>query len=104
MSLQQRMYGYSFSAIEKELIFQRENTGFVRRDECRRNLFLDPSPFLKSPKREISSLLCEPPAEGDLIETTVLEIQECIQRDQSGHYRLNVKCINKWKRLNPAGI
>ena len=105
MSLQQRMYGYSFSAIEKELIFQRENTGFVRRANAAGTVFyLDPSPFLKSPKREIFVALCEPPAEGDLIETTVLEIQESIQRDQSGHYRLNVKCINKWKRLNPAEI
>jgi hypothetical protein len=65
MSLYDRWQGSELSVLEKELIFNRDNTGFVEYDtKDGKYFYLHPSPFLNSPKREIfCAESCDPPAE-----------------------------------------
>ena len=61
--LYDRWPGSELSVLEKELIFHRENTGFVEYDtKDGKYFYLHPSPFLNSPKREI---FCAPQAGSD---------------------------------------
>jgi hypothetical protein len=105
MSLTRRMYGYSFSEIEKELIFRRKDTGFVRYLTKDGNLFyLDPSPFFKMQKREVYAALCPPPPERTLIKVAVSDIKENITKDTSGYYRLLIKCASSWEKIDPGSL
>nr|HPM60968.1 hypothetical protein [Methanoregulaceae archaeon] len=85
MTLKNRIYGHSLSAIEKELIFSREDTGFVRPIHSSGALFcLDPSPFLQSPKREVYLAQCPPPEKHALIRARVSEARQDIMKDRDG--------------------
>jgi hypothetical protein len=105
MSLTRRMYGYSFSEIEKELIFRRKDTGFVRYLTKDGTLFyLDPSPFFKTQTREVYAALCSPPPERSLIQVAVSDIKENITKDTAGYYRLLIKCASSWKKIDPGSL
>ena len=105
MSLTRRMYGYSFSEIEKELIFRRQDTGFVRYLTNDGTLFyLDPSPFFKTQKREVYAARCPSPPERSLIKVVVSDINENITRDPSGYYRLIIKCASSWEKIDPGSL
>jgi len=98
------MYGYSLSSIEKELIFRRKDTGYVRPIHSTGQVFyLDPSPFLKTPKRDLYYATFPPPG-GALIQASVDEVRDEIYRDKSGYYRLTVKTIENWKFIEPKAI
>lgn len=100
--LQQRMYGYSLSEIEKELIFRRENTGFVRPlNRAGTVFYLDPSPFLPTQKREVYVSLSAPPSEKTLIRVTVSDIKEEVMKDRGGYYTLSIKLISSWEKIDP---
>ncbi len=104
-SLSQRMYGYSFSEIEKEILFRNKDLGFVRPANTEGTVFyLDPSPFLKTPKREVYVALCPPPQKGALIRVFVSETREEIIRDHAGYFRLNVHCITSFEPVDPATL
>jgi hypothetical protein len=105
MSLTRRMYGYSFSEIEKELIFRRKDTGFVRYLTKDGTLFyLDPSPFFKTQKREVYAALCASPPERSLIKVAVSDIKENITKDASGYYRLMIKCASSWEKIDSGSL
>lgn len=102
MTLKTRMYGHSLSAIEKELIFSREDTGFVRPIHASGAVFyLDPSPFLQTPKREVYIAHCPPPGKHALIQATVSEVRQDIMRDRDGYYTLVVKYVEAWSPVDP---
>jgi len=105
MSLTQRMYGYSFSEIEKDILFCRKDTGFVRYLTKDGTLFyLDPSPFFKTQKREVYAALCPSPPERSLIKVAVSDIKENITKDSSGYYRLIIKCASSWEKIDPGSL
>ncbi|HPH34261.1 MAG TPA: hypothetical protein PLU94_02105 [Methanoregulaceae archaeon] len=102
MTLKNRIYGHSLSAIEKELIFSREDTGFVRPIHSSGALFcLDPSPFLQSPKREVYLAQCPPPEKHALIRARVSEARQDIMKDRDGYYTLTVKYVDAWSPVDP---
>ncbi len=101
-SLGERYNGYQFAQIERALIFDRQDTGFVRPIEGQPWLFyLDPSPFLPTPREEIYvAPYGSPPAAGDLVEVTV----ENEKPDTINGKLYNVKIINSWKCIDPTTI
>ena len=102
MTLKNRIYGHSLSAIEKELIFSREDTGFVRPIHASGAVFsLDPSPFLQTPKREVYITHCPPPGKHALIQATVSAVRQDIMRDRDGYYTLVVKDVEAWSPVDP---
>ena len=104
-SLSQRMYGYSFSEIEKEILFRNKDLGYVRPVNTGGTVFyLDPSPFLKNPKREVYVALCPPPQKGALIKVSVSETKEEIVRDHVGYHRLLIHCITSFEPVDPATL
>lgn len=105
MSLTQRMFGYSFSEIEKDLIFRRKDTGFVRYLTRDGTLFyLDPSPFFRTQKREVYAALCPSPPERSLIKVAVSDTKEDITKDASGYNRLIIKCAGSWEKIDPGSL
>lgn len=105
MSLTQRIYGYSFSEIEKDLLFKKKDTGFVRYLTKDGTLFyLDPSPFFKMQKREVYAALCPSPPERCLIKVKVSDTKENITKDASGYYRLIIKCASSWEKIDPGSL
>lgn len=104
MALKDRMYGYTLSDLERELVFRRENVGFVRSIHSSGQIcYLDPSPFLRTPKREVY-ISPTPLPEGRLVEVTV----ECEAMDRwhdgAGPYNLLVKTIGSWKEIRTEEI
>lgn len=102
-SLDQRMYGYELSGTEYVLIFENDNTGFVRYDgRSRTKFYLDPSPFLTSPKREVYILEKGPaPREGELIEVTVSETDSELVGSIKTGYLNKIKYVSSWVKQNP---
>lgn len=99
------MYGYSFSEIEKEILFRNRDMGFVRPANTVGTVFyLDPSPFLKTPKREVYVALCPPPQKGALIRVSVSETREEILRDRVGYYRLLIHSVTAFEPVDPATL
>jgi hypothetical protein len=102
MVLKNRMYGHSLSSIEKELIFSREDTGFVRHIHSSGLVFhLDPSPFLPTPKREVYVAHCPPPENGALVRVSVTAVKQEMMKDAAGMYTLAVKYVDSWIPVDP---
>lgn len=97
------MFGYEFSGTEYTLIFENDNIGFVRFDNrSRKKFYLDPSPFLKSPKQEVYVLEGEnAPKNGDLVEIFVSETDSLIQGSIHNCTRTKIKYVRDWKKLSP---
>jgi hypothetical protein len=99
------MYGHSLSAIEKELIFYREDTGFVRPIHSSGTVFyLDPSPFLQTPKREVYIAHCAPPEKGTLVKASVSAVHQDRMKDRDGFYTLVVKNVDAWSPIDPNTV
>ncbi len=98
-----REYGYQLSGIEHSLIFEKDNTGFVRfADRSEKLFYLDPSPFLKTLKLELYVLEnCPPPKKGELIEVTVSETDYKIYKDKDTYSKFIIKYIKDWKKIDP---
>ena len=104
MSLYDRWQGSELSVLEKELIFNRDNTGFVEYDtKDGRYFYLHPSPFLNSPKREIfCAESCDPPAEHTFVEVEIESEREFTPRGSQD--RITVKTISGWKPFDPSPL
>jgi hypothetical protein len=103
MSLFERWRGCELSVLEKELIFNKDNTGFVRYDtKDGKYFFLHPSPFLNSPKNEIFfAESCQPPAEHTFVEVEVAsENHVLVEKDEA----VTVKSISSWKPFDPGPL
>lgn len=101
MGLRNRESGYELSGIEYKLLFEKENVGYVRFSNTDKKAFyLDPSPFLFSPKMEIFVLdNCTLPESGKLIEATVSETDKKIIENKSGFVSYTIKYIRDWKKV-----
>lgn len=102
-SLQNREYGYEFSATEYDLIFENEDIGFVRYDKrSNRRFYLDPSPFLKSPKNEVYEIENgKIPNEGELIKIISLESESKLTGGIRNLKKINVKYVIRWDKVSP---
>ena len=102
MSLYDRWQGSELSVLEKELIFNRENTGFVQYDtKDGKYFYLHPSPFLNSPKKEIfCTESCDPPAEHTFVEVDIESEREFPLKGSQDH--ITVKTICGWKPFDPS--
>lgn len=106
MQLEERTYGYELSELEKTLLFRRENTGFVRyAHDSGRVFYLDPSPFLKTSKREVFvAESTPPPPEKELVEVFVKEEKDKIVHLSSGLVKIKVKIIESWRKIDPKSL
>jgi hypothetical protein len=106
MSLFDRSIGSELSVVEKELIFNEKyaNAGFVQYDSNNGEyFFLHPSPFLKTPKKEIYHISGSPPPEHQFVEVGIVdERQELL--GNVGERWINVKETDKWKIFDPSPI
>jgi hypothetical protein len=111
VALKDRESGYQFSSIEKELAFNRENTGFVRHDKRSKIRFnLDPSPFYPNPRNEVFvAANCPLPPEGKMVEVSVVEKQKWNEESSDNYTKgttigfktVTIKYIDSWKEVNP---
>jgi hypothetical protein len=107
MSLINRTIGSELSEVEKALIFDKKfaNIGFVQYDTKNGEyFFLQPSPFLKTPKNEIYHVSgSPPPPEYSFVETNVIYEQTVIL-DNFGDKWILVKEIDTWKLFDPSPL
>lgn len=102
-SLKNREYGFEFSGTEYSLIFEHDNMGFVRFDgRSKKTFFLDPSPFLPTPKKEKYILeKCQPPENGELIRVTSLETETVVRQNFGLFNNVVIKYVRAWEKINP---
>jgi hypothetical protein len=99
------MYGYSLSEIEKEILFRQKHLGFVRPANTEGTVFyLDPSPFLKTQKREVYIALCPPVEKNALVRVSVSDTREEILKDTSGYFRLLIHQVSSFERIDPTSL
>ncbi len=94
------------SEVEKALIFDEKyaNTGFVQYDSSNRDFFyLQPSPFLKTPKREIYHSTGSPPPEHQFVVVEIIDERQEIL-DNFGKKWINVKEAINWKPFDPTPL
>jgi hypothetical protein len=103
ISLDKRWHGYELSGTEMQLIFDHDDIGFIRYDRRSRNKgYLDPSPFLLTPKRDVYEFECEQlPREGDLIEVLSLETEKKVVGPEHKWDYLYVKYVKDWVKVSP---
>jgi len=106
MSLQDRSRGFEFSEFEKELIFRRENTGFVQYVSKDGKLFsLNPSPFFESMKNEhFFAESCDPPPNNTFIEVEVSSADFAYIQTHDDFRKNVLKKISGWKPFDPSPI
>lgn len=99
MSLKDRSRGYEFAEFEKELIFHRENTGFVEHISVDGRLFsLNPSPYFDSDKNlHYHAESCDPPPNHACIEAEVLSEDIAHLQTRSGWQKDILKKVGCWK-------
>jgi len=104
MSLYDRWQGSELSVLEKELIFNRDNTGFVQYDtKDGKYFYLHPSPFLNSPKNEIfCAESCDPPAENTFVEVDIESKRAYPLKGSQKH--ITVKTVCSWKPFDPSPL
>lgn len=102
--LNQRTFGYELSGSEYELIFERDDMGYVRYISAKQGAFyLDPAPWLPTPKQEVYICKTRPfPPKGKLIEVTVLETERV--RKLAGDMSVvqyDKKYVTDWHMADP---
>ncbi|WP_319507145.1 hypothetical protein [uncultured Methanolobus sp.] len=107
-SLKNREFGYELSGVEHKLIFDNDEMGFVRFDGRSRRLFyLDPSPFLPTPKREfyiIADGSVPKPNNNDLIKVTSFETERVVKGTFDNLVNIDVRYVHAWEKINPKKI
>lgn len=107
-SLKNREFGYELSGVEHKLIFDNDDMGFVRFDGRSRHLFyLDPSPFLQTPKREfymISDESVPTPNKNDLIKVTSFETERVVRGTFANLVNIDVRHVKAWKKVDPKKL
>ncbi|WP_135610244.1 hypothetical protein [Methanococcoides sp. AM1] len=104
-TLKTREFGYELSGFEHNLIFEKDEIGFVRFDGRSRSIFyLDPSPFFQSPKREIYAIRDSDvplPSKNELIEVTSFELERVVSGKMNNLVNTNVKYVRSWEKIDP---
>lgn len=102
MRSSERTYGSQMSTIEKELLFNRENTGFVRfARNSKRSFYLDPSPFMRNTRNEIFYMLNGlAPEKNELVKVQV-EGSECTYSANGAQYEKTIiKYVSNWETID----
>lgn len=101
--LRNRMYGFEMSGGEYQLIFEKENMGYVRfMDKVKGIFYLDPSPFLNTPYDEVYSIKAGSiPPKGQLISATVSESERKYIQIKNGVKAITIKYITGWAFEDP---
>lgn len=106
MSLNDRSAPSELSAIEKELLYNREHAGFVKpAGEGSALFYLDPSPFLWTEKPGI--YCCEgtdTPPEGELVEVSVGKVREEKMIGSIGALSREVRYVDDWRVMDAATL
>jgi hypothetical protein len=106
VSLNDRAAPTELSAIEKELLYNRENAGFVKpAGEGSPLFYLDPSPFLWTEKPGI--YCCEgihAPPKGELVEVSVGRTRKEKMIGSIGSLSREVRYVDDWKLVDPATL
>jgi len=99
MSLKERSRGHEFAEFEKEFLFKRENTGFVRSLSSDGRLFsLNPSPCFDANKNlHYFAESCPPPPNDACIEVEVIEEDVRYVSTHDGLQKDILKTIGKWE-------
>ncbi|WP_292468310.1 hypothetical protein [Methanolobus sp.] len=104
-TLKNREFGYELSGVEHKLIFESDEMGFVRFDGRSRRLFyLDPSPFLSTPKRDIYIIADESvpiPKMNDLIKVTSFETERVVKGTFDNLVNIDVRYVKAWIKIDP---
>ncbi|WMW23260.1 hypothetical protein RE476_05370 [Methanolobus mangrovi] len=104
-TLKNREFGYELSGVEHKLIFDSDETGFVRFDgRSRRIFYLDPSPFLPTPKRDVYIIADESvptPNVNDLIKVTSFEIERVVKGTFDNLVNIDVRYVKAWTKIDP---
>ena len=102
MSLKDRSRGYEFAEFEKELIFHRENTGFVEHVSADGRLFsLNPSPYFDADKNlHYYAESCDPPPNHACIEVEVLLEDITHLQTRDGWQKDILKKVGSWNLFN----
>lgn len=110
-SLDDREHDYEMSDIEFENVFIKENRGYVRFQNKKSGVFyLDPSPFLKTQKKEVFyAENCQTPPVDKLIEVTVRETEKVTitsGNPTEGYWpdHILIKYITDWQFIDPNKI
>ncbi|WP_342304708.1 hypothetical protein [Methanolobus sp. ZRKC5] len=107
-SLKNREFGYELSGVEHKLIFDNDEMGFVRFDGRSRYLFyLDPSPFLPTPKREYYIITDESvptPNQNELIKVTSFETERVVRGTFANLVNIDVRHVKAWKKVDPKKL
>jgi hypothetical protein len=106
MGLTDRERGSELSVVEHELIYNEKyaNTGFVQYDTKNGEyFFLHPSPFLKSPKREIFHIAGSPPPEHQFVEVQITD-ENLFYMGNSVEKWINIKEAEIWKPFDPTPL
>jgi hypothetical protein len=106
MGLSNRELGSELSVVEKELIFNDKfaNTGYVEYDTKNGEYFLlHPSPFLKTPRKEIYHISGSPPPEHCFVEVNPIDEQRVFIGNTSDRW-INVKEVDSWKLFDPTPL
>jgi hypothetical protein len=106
MALKDRDHGFQLLEIEKNLLFNKDNEGFVRyKGNSKKIFYLDPSPFLETKKFEIFvTKNCPSPPSGTLIKVNVAETEDFIHGNLSNLQKTIIKYINSWEKTNPKTL
>lgn len=103
--LSDREYGNELSSIEKNLIFQKRDEGYVRiRNKAYGMFYLDPSPFKPTPYNDI--YIINPnnfPPLNKFIKVTVPEHDDFIENDPITQMpiKYNLNFVSRWEEGNP---
>ena len=102
MKLDDRIYGSQMAEIEKEILFNLENIGFVRFDgNSRRTFFQDPSPFKKTNKNEVCHLINgQAPSKNELVKVHVIDKKVVYEQVIDGFSKTIIKIIDSWEPVD----
>ncbi|WP_406661201.1 hypothetical protein V7O66_01385 [Methanolobus sp. ZRKC3] len=107
-TLKNRDFGYELSGMEHKLIFDSDDMGFVRFDGRSRSLFyLDPSPFLPTPKRDIyiiDDISVLKPGKNDLIKVTSFETERVVRGTFDNLVNIDIRYVKAWKKIDPKKV
>lgn len=98
--------GYELSDIERTLLFEKEDAGYVVWKSRRKKVAqLSPSPFLKPKEPYYLFETKELPEENELVEVKVISSQRIpLPKPVNGQCYLVKKVVGGWKRISPASI
>ncbi|WP_321431207.1 hypothetical protein [uncultured Methanolobus sp.] len=103
-----REFGYELSGMEYKLVFDSDDIGFVRFDGRSKRIFnLDPSPYLRTPKRELYIIEDDSvplPNENEFIKVTSLESEKSVRGALGYLANFKINYVRSWEKVDPNTV